>query len=318
MKAARIDRYGGADVISVVADADRPILAAGQLLVEVWASSLNPVDTVLREGHMHGMAPLQFPATVGGDFAGVVAEIGPGVTGFSRDDEVYGQANALLGGSGALAELVAAAAGMTALKPRTVDFRTAASLPLVGASAVQAIIDHMNVQRGQRILVHGGAGGIGSIAIQIAKHLGAHVTATARAEDVDYVRELGADDVIDTNTQAFEDVVQGADAVLDTIGGDIATKSYRVIRRGGVLVSMVAQPDEALMRETGVTAISQFTQPTTERLTKLASLVDDGVVTPRVDRVFPLNRVAEAFVYRETGKARGKVVVSVEETRAEG
>jgi NADPH:quinone reductase-like Zn-dependent oxidoreductase len=313
MKAARIDRYGGTDVISVVTDADRPMLAEGQLLIEVWASSLNPVDTVLREGHMHSMAPLQFPATVGGDFAGVVAEIGPGVTGFSRDDEVYGQANALLGGSGALAELVAAAAGMTALKPRTVDFKTAASLPLVGASAIQAIVDHMNVQPGQRVLVHGGAGGVGSIAIQIAKHLGAHVTATARTEDLERVRELGADEVIDTNTRQFEEMVHDLDAVLDTIGGDIATKSYRVIRRGGVLVSMVAQPDEALMQETGVTAISQFTQPTTERLTKLASLVDEGVVTPRVDRVFPLSRVADAFLYRETGKARGKVVVSVDQ-----
>jgi NADPH:quinone reductase-like Zn-dependent oxidoreductase len=205
---------------------------------------------------------------------------------------------------------------MTALKPKTVDFKTAASLPLVGASAIQAIVDHLNVQRGQRILIHGGAGGVGSIAIQLAKHLGAHVTATARTEDVEFVRELGADEVIDTNAQAFDDIVRDLDGVLDTIGGNIATKSYHVIRRGGVLVSMVTQPDEALMRETGVTAISQFTQPTTQRLTKLASLVDEGVVTPHVGRVFPLDRVAEAFVYRETGKARGKVVVSVEEPRA--
>ncbi len=314
MRAARIDRYGGADVINVVADADRPVVAEGQLIVEVWASSLNSIDTVLRAGHLHGMMPLQFPVTLGGDFAGVVAEVGPNTKGFSRDDEVYGQANALLGGSGALAEMVAASASMTALKPKTVDFKTAASLPLVGASAIQAIVDHMNVQRGQRILVHGGAGGVGSIAIQLAKHLGAHVAATALREDVEFVRKLGADQVID-NSHAFEDTVGQLDAVLDTVGGDIATKSYSVLRSGGVLVSMVAQPDATLMRETGVTAISQFTQPTTERLTKLAALVDEGVITPRVDRVFPLDRVADAFVYRETGKARGKVVVTVEESR---
>ncbi len=314
MRAARIDRYGGADVINVVADADRPVVAEGQLIVEVWASSLNSIDTVLRAGHLHGMMPLQFPVTLGGDFAGVVAEVGPNTKGFSRDDEVYGQANALLGGSGALAEMVAASASMTALKPKTVDFKTAASLPLVGASAIQAIVDHMNVQRGQRILVHGGAGGVGSIAIQLAKHLGAHVAATALREDVEFVRKLGADQVID-NSHAFEDTVGQLDAVLDTVGGDIATKSYSVLRSGGVLVSMVAQPDATLMRETGVTAISQFTQPTTERLTKLAALVDEGVITPRVDRVFPLDRVADEFVYRETGKARGKVVVTVEESR---
>jgi alcohol dehydrogenase len=312
MKAARIDHYGGPEVISVVPNADRPTVASGQLLVEVWASSLNPVDTVLRAGHMQNMAPLQFPATLGGDFAGVVAEVGPNVSGFAMDDEVYGQANALMGGSGSLAELVAASAAMTALKPKTVDFQTAASLPLVGASAIQAIMDHLNVHRGQRILIHGGAGGIGSIAVQIATHLGAHVTATALTDGVEFVRRLGADDVIDTSKQAFENVIGDVDGVLDTVGGEVATKSYGVIRRGGVLVSMVAQPDEALMKKTGVKAIGQFTQPTTERLTKLASLVDEGIVTPHVDRVFPLDQAAAAFRYRETGRPRGKVVVAVE------
>jgi alcohol dehydrogenase len=318
MRAARIDRYGGPDVVAVVADADRPIVAEGQLIVEVWASSLNPIDTVLRAGHLQGKLPLHFPVTLGGDFAGVVAEVGPNTPGFFRDDEVYGQASALLGGSGALAELVAASASMTALKPKTVDFKTAASLPLVGASAIQAIVDHMNVQRGQRILVHGGAGGIGSIAIQLAKHLGAHVAATARREDVEFVKGLGVDYVIDTDSHAFEDAVGELDAVLDTVGGDIARKSYSVIRGGGVLVSMVVPPDETLMRETGVTAIYQFTRPTAERLTTLAALVDEGVITPRVDRVFPLDHAADAFAYRETGKAHGKVVVTVEESRVRG
>lgn len=312
MKAARIDRYGGPEVITVIPNADRPTLQSGQLLVDVWASSLNPVDTVLRAGKMQNMAPLQFPATLGGDFAGVVAEIGPNVTGFATDDEVYGQANAMLGGSGSLAEQVAASAAMTARKPKTVDFKTAASLPLVGASAIQAVMDHLNVQRGQRILIHGGAGGIGSIAVQIAKHLGAHVTATALTDGVDFVRCLGADDVIDTSTQEFEKVIRDVDGVLDTVGGGVATKSYGVIRRGGLLVSMVAQPDEELMKQTGVKAIGQFTQPTTERLTKLASLVDEGIVTPHVARVFRLEQAAAAFRYRETGRPRGKVVVTVD------
>jgi NADPH:quinone reductase-like Zn-dependent oxidoreductase len=311
MKAARIDRYGGPEVIEVVANADRPLVQRGQLLIQVWAVSLNPVDTALRSGQMQEMVPLQFPATLGGDFAGVIAEVGSGVTGFSVDDEVYGQANALLGGTGSLAELVAAQAEMTALKPKSVDFVTAASLPLVGGSAVQAIIDHLQVAKGQRILIHGAAGGIGSIAVQIAKHLGAYVIATAFTRQVEFVEQLGADEVIDTRSKAFETVVRDVDGVLDTVGGEVAAKSYGVIRRGGTLVSMTAQPDEARMRDTGVNAISQFTQPTTGRLTKLAQLVDEGVVTPHVGRVFPLEQSVEAFRFREENKTAGKVIVTV-------
>lgn len=317
MKAALIDRYGGPEVIKVVPNADRPAVKPGQLLVEVWAASLNPVDTFLRSGHMQQMMPLEFPATLGGDFAGVVAEVGRGVTGFSVDDEVYGQANALLGGSGSLAELVAAQAGMTAPKPKSVDFVTAASLPLVGGSAVQAIIDHLQVANEQRILIHGAAGGIGSIAVQIARHLGAYVIATAFTHQLEFVEQLGADEVIDTSRKAFETAVRDVDGVLDTVGGEVAAKSYGVIKRGGTLVSMSAQPDEARMRETGVKAISQFTQPTTERLTKLAQLVDDGVVTPHVGRVFPLEQSVEAFRFREENKAAGKVIVTVQ-ARAAG
>lgn len=313
MRAARIDRYGGPDEIHVVSDASRPIVAEGQLIVEVRSSSLNPIDTILRAGYLQERAPMKFPVTLGGDFSGVVVEIGPNTRGFSRGDEVYGQANTLLGGSGSLAELVAASASMTALKPKTVDFKTAASLPLVGASAVQAILDQMNVRRGQRILVHGGAGGIGSIAIQLAKYLGAHVAATARREDMEFVERLAVDQVIDTDSQAFESTLGELDAVLDTVGGAFAAKSYSIIRRGGVLVSMVAHVDETLAREAGVTAIYQITQPTTGRLTTLATLVDEGVITPRLDRVFPLGGVAQAFAYRETGKSRGKVVVTVKE-----
>lgn len=311
MKAARIDSYGGPDVIKVVPNADRPLVGEGQVLVEVWAASLNPIDTVLRSGGMKEMMPLQFPATLGGDFAGVVAEVGPGVSGFQVDDEVFGQANALLGGTGSLAELVVASAGMSALKPASIDFETAASLPLVGGSAVQAIVDHLKVERGHRIVIHGAAGGIGSIAVQIAKHRGAYVIATALTDDVEFVEQLGADEVIDTKVRAFENDVRDVDGVLDTVGGEVAAKSYGIIKRGGTLVSMTAQPDEARMKETGVNAISQFTQPTTERLTMLAKLVDDGVVTTRIARVFTLDQAGEAFRYREESKASGKIVVAV-------
>jgi NADPH:quinone reductase-like Zn-dependent oxidoreductase len=311
MRAAQISSYGGPEVVRVTRDAVRPTPAEGQILVEVRASSLNPVDTVIRSGGMRQMLPLEWPATLGGDFAGVVVDVGPGAGGFAARDEVYGQATPLLGGSGALAELVAARAGMTALKPRTLDFTAAAALPLVGTSAVQAIVDHIDLQPGQRILIHGAAGGVGSIAVQIAKHLGAYVIATAFTDDVGFVKNLGADEVIDATAEAFETVVRDVDGVLDTAGGNTAERSYGVLKRGGVLVSMTAQPDEERMKETGVRAIGQFTQPTTERLTKLAVLVDAGIVTPNVDRVFSLDEAAAAFAHREFDKPRGKVVVAI-------
>jgi NADPH:quinone reductase-like Zn-dependent oxidoreductase len=318
MRAVQIDGYGGPERITVNHDAARPTPGDGQLLVEVRAASLNPVDSVLRSGGMHDMVPLRFPATIGGDFAGIVAEIGPGARGFATGDEVYGQASALLGGSGTLAEFVTAAAGMTARKPRTADFITAASLPLVGTSAVQAITEHLNVQRGQRILIHGAAGGVGSIALQLARHLGAHVIATVLTEDVEYVRKLGADEVIDSRTQAFETLVRDVDGVLDLVRGDTAARSYGVLKRGGILVSLTAQPDEGRMKETGVKMIAQFTQPTTDRLTRLAGFVDAGIVTPRIDRVFSLDQTSEAFRYEETDRPRGKVVIAVREIPVAG
>ena len=308
MRAAQITAYGGPEVITISNHAPRPVPAEGQILVQVRAASLNPVDSALRAGHLHQMVPLTFPATIGGDFAGVVVEAMP-VSGFSVGDEVYGQANPLLGGTGSLAEFAAARGGFTALKPRTVDFATAASLPLVGASAEQAIVEHLDVRPGQRILIHGAAGGVGMIAVQLAKHRGAFVIATGFTNDLEFVKGLGADEVIDARIRKFEEQVREIDGVLDTTRGDTAARSYRVLKRGGVLVSLTAQPDQARMKEAGVTAIAQFTQPTTERLTRLATLVDQGVVVPRVDRVFPLDQAAAAFSYNDAGNPRGKVVI---------
>lgn len=311
MRAAQFSSYGKPGVISVGSDAEPPTPGDGQVLVEVRAASLNPVDTALVSGAMKQMLALEFPAIPGGDFAGVVAEIGPGVRDFRSGDDVYGQAGALLGGSGSVAEFTVAGAGFTARQPKTTDFVTAASLPLIGASAIQAVTEHLNVQRGQRILIHGAAGGVGSIAVQIAKHRGAHVIASVFTKDIAYVRKLGADEVIDASTQEFDAVVRDVDGVLDLVRGDTAARSYGVIKRGGVLVSLTAQPDEARMKETGVRMIAQFTQPTTDRLTRLAELVDAGIVTPNVERTFPLEKAGEAFTYFETDNPRGKVVVTI-------
>lgn len=311
MRAARINDYGGEEVLKIVDDAPKPLVKAGQVLVQVHAAAVNPFDYKVREGRMKDALPLEFPATLGGDCAGVVAQVGEGVSGFVIGDEVYGQANAV-GGEGSFAEFTAIKAASLAPKPASLDFVTAAAVPLAGCSAYQALVDHAQLQSGQKILVHGGAGGIGTYAIQLAKHLGAHVATTAAAEDVEYVKGLGADEAIDYKSQAFDTLLEGYDVVYDTVGGETNTQSYGVLRPGGVLVSMVAEPDNDLMERHNVTAIYQSTKVTTERLTKLAELIDQGVLTVNVDKVFPLEEAAQALAYLQEGRHKGKVVIGID------
>ncbi|MDP3685324.1 MAG: NADP-dependent oxidoreductase [bacterium] len=230
MKAAQINAYGGNEVVELNANAPTRTVSPGTLLVEVRAAGVNPVDWKIREGYLQQMAPLQFPATLGGDFSGVVTELGNGVSGFAKGDEVYGQASVLGGGSGSFAEFLSAGSTTVGQKPKNVSHTEAAALPLAGVSALQALTEHLKLALGQRILIHGGAGGIGSFAIQLAKHLGATVAATASADDADYVKDLGADQVIDYKTQQFEDVIRDYDAVFDTVGGE----TYSAILQGVV------------------------------------------------------------------------------------
>lgn len=310
MRAAQINEYGGKEVLQTVADAPKPDFADDQVLVAVRAAAVNPFDYKTRDGNSRHYKELDFPATLGGDFAGVVAEVGANVAGFATGDEVYGQADAL-SGNGSYAEFTPAKAASVALKPESVDFVTAAALPLAGVSAYQALVDHAGVQSGQKVLIHGGAGGIGSFAIQLAKHLGAYVATTASADDTAYVRQLGADEAIDYKSQNFATMLQNYDVVYDTVGGETFTKSYQVLKSGGVLVSMLEQADEALSKQHGVQVISQFTQVTTERLTKLAELVDEGAIKVSVDKTFPLKQAGEALDYLQSGAHRGKVVIQV-------
>lgn len=308
MKAAQISEYGGKDVLKVL-EASQPKAGAGQVLVEVRAAGVNPFDWKVREGQARQMAELKFPATLGGDFAGVVAELGEGVSGLSVGDEVYGQAGAL-SGLGSFAEFTPVKSGQVAPKP-SIDFVQAASLPLAGVSAYQALVDHAGLQKGQKVLVRGGAGGIGSIAVQLAGHLGAYVATTVLAKDADYAKSLGADETIDYTSQDFTQIVRDYDVVYDLVGGETARKSYGVLKKGGVLVSMLEQPDEELMQQYGVKMISQFTQVTTERLNKLAKLIDNGAVRVHIDKTFALDRAADALDYLQNNHPRGKVVIEV-------
>ncbi|HEX4774572.1 MAG TPA: NADP-dependent oxidoreductase [Candidatus Saccharimonadales bacterium] len=310
MKAAQIFDYGGQDVMKTVDTAEKPKAGPGQVLVEVHAAALNPFDWKVREGHVQAYIKLEFPAILGGDVAGVVAELGGGVSGFEVGQAVYGSAGAA-SGQGSLAEFTPVKADQLAPKPSSTDYAQAAALPLAATSAYQALVEHANLQAGQKILIHGGAGGIGSFAIQIAKQLGAYVATTASAEDLEFVTSLGADEAIDYQAQDFATVISGYDAVFDTVGGETNAKSYGVLKSGGVLVSMTDQPDEEKAKQAGITYVHQSSRATTERLTKVAELVDAGVLKVNVDKTFSLDQAAEAMEYLKTGHPRGKVVVEV-------
>lgn len=310
MRAAQINEYGDASVVHVN-EIDVPSISDGKVLVKVHAASLNPFDTKIREGYMKEMIPLQFPTTLGGDIAGIVTEISEGVTNVAVGDKVYGQANAVAGNSGAIAEYAATSAGEVAKIPEGTDFNEAASLALAGVSAVQAINHHTKLQPGQKLFINGGAGAIGANAIQIAKGLGAYVAVTATGESVEFVKQLGADEVVDYKTTDFTEVLSNYDAVFDTVGGEDFTKSLAILKQGGIAISMAAQADEARVKELSVTAISQQTRVTTELLDELSQLIEAGTVRALVDKVFPLDQIKEAFEAREAGDVRTKIVIEI-------
>jgi len=310
MRAAQIKSYGGVEVIEINENAPAPVPTENQILVEVYAAGVNPVDWKIREGFLKEMIPLNFPATLGGDFAGKVSALGEGVVDFQIGDEVFGQASTMHGGS--FAEFAIASTSSASSKPKNTDYTTAAALPLAGVSAVQAVIDHINLASGQKILIHGGAGGIGSMAIQIAKNLGAFVATTVSANDVDYAKKMGADSVIDYKSQKFEDVVKDFDAVFDTAGGDNPKRSVSIIKKGGILVSMAGGVDEELAKTHGITAISQMTQITKARLEKLSEFIDSGVKV-NVEKIFPLSEAAQALDYLKNTPPKGKIVLKIKD-----
>lgn len=308
MKAAQINEFGDKNVLKLVGDAPKPTPAPGQVLVEVHYAAVNPFDYKVRQGYLKDM--LTLPATLGGDVSGAVAELGEGVGSFKVGQPVFGQANAL-SGQGSYAEFTPVKAESLASKPDGLSYEVAAAAPLAGVSAIQALIDHAGLKSGQKVLIHGAAGGIGSLAVQLAKHLGAQVAATAATEDLDYVNNLGADQVIDYKTQDFSDIAQDYDVVFDTVGGETFTKSHLVLKPGGVLVSMASSPDEALAKKHQITVVHQSTQVNPERLAKLSELLEKGILTVHIDKTFPLEQAGEAQDYIQNGKHHGKVVLKV-------
>ena len=313
MKSTQIKRYGGSKAVEINQSTPAPNdPSAGKVLVTVKAAGVNPADWKVREGYFQQMTPLQFPSTLGMDFSGVIEKVGEGVNGFNQDDGVYGDAAAIRGGSGAFAEMALANEDSIAHKPKTLSHEEAAGLPLVGVSAWQALVETIGLSGGQKILIHGGAGGIGSIAIQLAKHNGAYVATTVSTNDKEFVQQLGANEAIDYKTQTFEDLLpHDYDAVFDTVGGETYTRSFNVLKKGGIIVSMLEQPNQELMHRFGVRAKHQFTKVNRKRLTRLAQWVDQNNIHVNIDRMFPLDEAGKALDYQRDVHPRGKVVLQV-------
>ena len=310
MRAAQINGYGGEAAVGINEAAERPKPGPGEVLVEVFAAAVNPFDWKVRDGLLG--EKLQLPATPGGDVAGRVAELGEGVSGFEVGQPVFGMANAA-GGRGSFAEFTPVKASQLAAKPDSLNYEQAAALPLAAVSAYQALVDHINLHAGQKILIHGAAGGIGSFAAQLAKSLGAEIAVTVGQADIDYVKELGADIVINYAEQSFADIVRDVDAVFDTVGGETNRKSYFVIKSGGQLVSMVEPADEALAAEHRISYVHQSSMATPERLAAIAKLADEGALKAHIDKVFSLDEAAAALEYLKSSHPKGKVVIRIKQ-----
>jgi NADPH:quinone reductase-like Zn-dependent oxidoreductase len=307
MKAVRIHQYGGPEVLKYE-DTPKPEAEAGQLLVRVQAAGVNPIDAKVRD-HSFAMIPFTLPLILGWDVCGVVESLGAGAGGFQVGDEIYALQD--MGRAGAYAEYVVLDANIAAPKPTSLDVIAAASVPMVAITAWQALYDQGDLTAGQRVLIHGASGGLGTFAVQFAKHTGAYVIGTASADSLDYVLELGADEVIDYQATPFEQAVSDVDLVLDFVGGDTQDRSYDVLKPGGTLVTTVQPPsqDKAFARSIQAKIFSAHRDAL--QLKEIGALIDGGKVRPVVDTVFPLSQAAQAHERIAKGGVRGKIVLQV-------
>jgi alcohol dehydrogenase len=312
MKSVQINRYGSSEAIEINQNTPSPKLSPGKVLVDIKAAGINPVDWKIREGYMKQMIPLQFPSTLGMDFSGIIKQVGEDVSSeYAQGDEVYGQASITNDGSGAFAEMAFTNIDNIALKPKSLSYTEAAALPLVGVSAWQALVENMELSKGQKILIHGGAGGIGSFSIPLAKNLGAYVATTVSSDDIQFVQDLGVDEAIDYTVQSFEYLLHDYNAVFDTVGSETYTKSFKVLKKGGKIVSMLEQPNSELIERFSVKAIFQLTHVNNDRLARLAQWVDQTNITIHIDKIFRLEEAAKALDYVKDVHPRGKIVLEL-------
>ncbi|MQS89949.1 NADP-dependent oxidoreductase [Companilactobacillus mishanensis] len=310
MKAVVINEYGDRSKLQMTNIAI-PETADDEVLVEVKATSVNPIDWKLREGYLQEGIPLKFPIVLGWDVAGVITRIGSKVKDFHTGDKVLARPD--LTNRGTYAEYTAVKENKLAKLPDNVSYEEAAALPLAGLTAWQGIYDKLKVESGQTVLIQGGAGGVGIIGIQLLKHIGAKVITTASSSNADFLKGLGADQVIDYHTEDFSEILHDVDAVFDTIGGDTLTKSFDIIKPGGRLVTIAGQIDENLAKEKQVEAESMWLIPNGEQLTELVNLVSEGVVKVIIDSVHPFSEdgVKAAHEVSESHHAKGKIVIKM-------
>ncbi|WP_151988269.1 NADP-dependent oxidoreductase [Acinetobacter oleivorans] len=332
MKAAYISRYGNIDDIQFD-EQPKPSLTEDAVLVKVHAASINPLDLRVLEGEFKAILPVKFPFILGNDFAGTVVEVGSKVTQFKAGDEVYAKTDL----NGAFAEYTVVQQSSLALKPQNISMEQAAALPLVALTSWQALVEIAKVKAGQKVLIHAGSGGVGSIAIQLAKSLGATVATTTSAKNSGWVKELGADIIIDYKTMNFEQELKDYDVVLDTQGGKTLEKSLHVLKRGGRLISISGPPDHAFAeainpnwflkcvipmlswsirhkaKKRGITYTFLFMQPNGQQLSKITELLEAGKIKPVVDQTYDFIQIKEALQYVNTGRAKGKVVLQFDE-----
>jgi NADPH:quinone reductase-like Zn-dependent oxidoreductase len=316
MKAVRIKRYGNEEVVEL-AEVERPTPGENQLLVKVRAAAVNPVDWKIRDGlgDIFGLKP---PLILGCEVAGTVEAVGSrgpsrtdgpsrtSIKDFVAGDEVYGYLSAYSGG---YAEYVAAPASEFARKPKQIDFDTAASVPVGALTARQGIFDHGKLASGQRILITGASGAVGSMAVQLAKVTGAHVIGTGSGRNEEFVRGLGADEFIDYKKAKFEEEVSGVDVVFDTVGGDTQERTFQTLKRGGVLVSTVNPPSAEKAKEFGVNVAMVMVTPKPDQLAEINRLLESGKLKVRVATVLPLAEVKKAHQLSATGHADGKIIL---------
>ena len=308
MKAVSIYSYGGPEVL-VYEDAPRPHPDAGEVLVRVHAAGINPVDWKIREGHLKEMLHHTFPLVLGWDLSGVVESLGTGLTRLKVGDEVFSRPD--IARDGAYAEFIVVKESELALKPKSLDHLHAAALPLAGLTGWQTLFEAGGLSAGQRVLIHAAAGGVGHLAVQLAKWKGAHVIGTATAKNHEFLRKLGVDQIIDYHTLRFEEVVQPVDLVLDTIGGDTQERSWKVLKPGGILVSIVSPPKAETASAHGVRQAFVFTQPNAAQLAEIAKLVDAEKLKVIVETILPLSDATRGQELSQRGHGKGKIVLRV-------
>ena len=332
MKAFIVSRYNSKDAVGF-GEMPEPELRDDDVLVQIHAAGVNLLDSKIRDGEFKLILPYRLPLILGNDAAGVIVKVGPKVRRFKPGDEVYARPHQ--NRIGTFAEFIAMNEADVAMKPKNLTMEEAASIPLVGLTAWQVLIERANLKRGQKVLIHAGSGGVGTLAIQLAKHVGATVATTTSAANADLVKKLGADIVIDYKKDDFEKVLNGYDVVLNSLGKDTLEKSLSVLKPGGKLISISGPPDADFAKENGSNWFLQqvmrllsfgirtkakrqrvsysflFMRANGHQLSEITSLIEAGIIRPVIDRVFPFEATKEALTYIETGRSKGKVVVKV-------